>query len=351
MKWFTLYMYKYRVPDKTLLLIFIFIALLSSRASAEYVEPDKINFLEMPLDSIQKTIWNDYPVIVHRRTPEQIKELQNSFENTPSKDKRWLAYRSIARIKGNEFASGIMQFTEKYITEHNVYMSEIPEFGIFSMVSPILGCAIFKEENGFVDPCNGVKFDFAGRVIDNKGYDHLRLTIPPHRILDKKLEFLVDYNAKEVVDFTPDILSMNLADIDKALFAIDFEKLDILKRIVSQNPSVLLQQNSAGSTVLQLASIHETTIDYVLSFEEVQIDHINDAGYTALLFAIYAHKYENAEKLVLNGARMDAFSSNGISAKSVKDFIVEEMYYESEVAEEIFGHLKQVQKKYKAEAH
>ena len=334
--------FKHQVFDKTLMFFFLFPIFIPIRVGAEYVNPAEVNFLNPPLDSIQKTMWEDYPVIVHRRTQEQVEELKHSFSNTPSFDKRWLAYRSIARMKGNEFASAIMQFTETYISENNAYMSEIPEFGVYSMVSPILGCAVFKEEDGFIDPCYDIRFDLAGRVINHKGYEHLRLTIPPYKIVENKLEFLEDYKAKEVVDFTPDILNMNLPNIDKALLAIDFERLDLLKQIVEASPSVLSQRNSAGSTVLQLASIHDSTIDYVLSFENIQLDHINDAGYTALLFAIFSRKFENAEKLILRGARMEAFSLNGNSAKSVENFIVEDMYYEPEAAKDVLKHLNQL---------
>lgn len=321
---------------------------ISFRVSAEYVEPDRVNLANPTLDSIQKTMWIDYPVIIHRRTPEQIKTLQTSFDNTAPLKKRWLSYRSIARYNGNEFASAIMQFTEKYISDKNVYMSETPEFGIFSLVSPIAGCAIIRDEHGFIDPCSGVKFDFAGRVIGNSDYDHLRLTIPPHQIVENKLEFLKEYKAKEVVDFTPDILGMKLPDIDKALLAIDFESIDILKQIINENPSVTSQKNSTGSSILIFASIHDSTIDYVLSLDDIQIDHINDAGYTALLFAILARKFENAEKLILNGARIDSFSSKGITAKSLEQFIIEDTTYDIEDAKEIFDHLEQLSRKYRA---
>lgn len=325
-----------------LLLIFVFVCS-PTYSQTGFLEPSEVNLVNPPTDSLQKTMWKDYPVIVHHRTKDQINALKKSFDGTPSAEKRLLAYRSIARSQGHELASIIMEFTEKYISTKNVYMSEIPEFGVFSMVSPILGCSIFKDDEGFVDPCNGVRFDYAGKVINHKGYDHLRLTIPPHKIIDKKLVFLDDYKAKEIVDFTPDIMAMNSSDIDKAIFAVDFERLDILKDIIVKSPNVLLQQNTNGSTILQVAAFHQSTIDYLLNFEDVQINHINKAGYTALLFAIYSRNFDNAEKLVRQGARLDSFSLNGVSAKSVEEFVLQDMYFDEPTAAEFVEHLKKIQ--------
>lgn len=182
----------------------------------------------------------------------------------------------------------------------------------------------------------------AGKVSNHPGYQYLRLTVPPHRIVNGKLIFLTEYQADQVEDFTPDILSMDASDIDKALYAIDFERLDILQVLVQQNPAVLRQENSTGSTVLHLAAFHDTTLDYLLASGISDINQINHAGYTALLFAIMGEKYENAEKLVKHGARFEAFSQNGRVAKSVEAFIAEDMYRDLKAAREIREHLERL---------
>jgi hypothetical protein len=330
--------------------LFFLLASIPLCLKANYLQPNELNLVNPPLDSIQKTIWKEYPVLIHRRTEEQMKKLQKLFDETPSYEKRISAYRSIARMKGHEFASNIMEFTEKYISEKNVYMSEIPEIGVFSMVSPILGCSISRDGNGFVDPCNGIRFDIVGKVIDHIGYDHLRLTIPPHRIVNNKLVFLENYKAKKIIDFTPDILAMNDSDLSKAILAIDYERPDILKLIVEKSPEIITQQNNVGSTLLQVASYHQKTLDYLLSFDEVQINHINDSGYTALLFSISLKNFDNAEKLVHHGARFDSFSLNGVSAKSVEEFTTEYLNFDKQTVEKLLKRLKKAEEKFNTNA-
>jgi hypothetical protein len=134
------------IIQRTLIILFLILGCSPFYLNAEFIEPSEVNLIDPPVDSMQKTMWKGFPVIIHRRTETQVNELQNLFDATPSEGKRLPAYRSIARSQSHALAIIIMEFTEKYISEKNVYMSEVPEFGIFSMVSPILGCAIFKGE-------------------------------------------------------------------------------------------------------------------------------------------------------------------------------------------------------------
>lgn len=320
----------------TLVSVFFVCLFVFFDSQANFVAPEKVDLINAPLDSTQQTLWKTFPIIIHRRTPAQIKAIENSFDHTSSKAQRFLSYQSIARTQGHEFASSIMAFTESYISNKNVYMSEKPEFGIYSQVSPILGCSIYKAEQVFIDPCFNVKFDFAGRVKDHSGYQHLRLTIPPHRIVKGKLEFIEDYRPAQIVDFTPNILNMDVSDIEKALLAIDFERLDILKQVVAQNPTVLSQKNTAGSSAIQLAAFHDTTLDYLLTFESININHVNNAGYTALMFAVWNRKLDNAKKLIAFGATPQAFTYNGKHVPSIYDFLINEYLFDDETAKEIY---------------
>ncbi|GGD76868.1 hypothetical protein GCM10011357_34890 [Lacimicrobium alkaliphilum] len=317
---------------------------MSLKLQAKFLAPDEVNLIDPPLDSVQRTLWNDFPVIIHRRTQEQLKFIERSFEATPSEAQRFLSYQSIARTHGHEFASAIMEFTENYIAAQNVYMSELPEFGIYSQVSPILGCAVFKADRGFIDPCNNVEFDFTGKVKNHSGYEHLRLTVPPHRVVDNKLEFIKDYKPKEVIDFTPNILEMNVSDIEKALFAIDFERLDILKKICGQNPEVLTQKNSAGTNLIQMAAYHDSTLDYLLGFENIQLEHVNKAGYTALMFAVWNEKFKNAEKLIKRGATPQSYFYQDSYVPSIYEFMVNEYLFTEDVAREIHEKLLEIGK-------
>lgn len=128
-----------------LMILVLLLFCLPENTKAEFLRPEEINLTNPPPDTLQKTLWLDYPVLIHRRTTEQIERLRSAPDTTPDVEQRRLAYQSIARVKGNAFASAIKQFTEQYIAAKNIFMSELPEFGIFSMVSPISGCSIGRD--------------------------------------------------------------------------------------------------------------------------------------------------------------------------------------------------------------
>lgn len=334
------------LKSESLLLVSILVIciLISFESKGDFVAPEDINLVDAPLDSVQQTLWFGFPVVIHRRTKEQLKYIESSFESTPAEFLRFLSYQSIARSHSHEFASAVMEFTENYIATKNVYMSELSDFGIYSQVSPVFGCAVAKIDTGFIDPCNNVEFDFAGRVKEKSGAAHLRLMILPHRVVDNKLEFIEDYKPQKVTDFTPDILKMDITDIEKALLAIDFERLDILKQISKQNPIVITQQNSAGTNLVQMAAYYDTTLDYLLSFENIKIDHINNAGYTALMFAVWNENFENAEKIINYGATPQGYFYENSYVPSIYEFMVNEYRFTEAVAKEVYEQLLEIEK-------
>jgi len=326
-----------------LLIIAFTLAIFPCYSAMTIPQPDEVNLIDPPIDSVQKTVWNGFPVLIHRRTPEQLKSIEESFKHTPTEQKRFLAYQSIARAHGNHFASAIRGFTEKYIAERNVYMSEIPEFGIYSMVSPILGCAVSKRDEGFIDPCNNVSFDFAGKVVNSIGYNHLRLTVPPHKITDNRLVFLEGYERVEIIDFTPDILAMNISRVEKAIYAVDWENLNILKSIVEQYPEVINQTNTNGSNVLHVSAYHKETLEYLLGFKDIKINQINNSGFSPLLFAVIMENFTNAETLIRHGAKLEGYSMNGKTVPSVFEYLITRGNKSKTFAKEVVSRLKKVQ--------
>ncbi|QDP00278.1 ankyrin repeat domain-containing protein [Thalassotalea sp. PS06] len=329
-----------RLITKTHACLAIALLSLSFISEGTSLKPEQINLVNPPLDSIQKTSWNGYPILIHRRTPAQLKLIQESFENTPDKRDRFTYYQSIARVRGNEFASAIRQFTEQYITENNVYMSENPEFGIYSMSSPILGCSVSKTDGGFMDPCNGVSFDYAGKVDNHSGYSNLRLMVPPHKIIDNRLVFIDDFEGVEIIDFTPDILAMNVPDITKALYAVDWERLDILKSIVESSPEVVTETNSHGSNLLHASAAHETTLEYLLSLNKINVNTINESGYSPLLLAVMIGNYRNAKTLLNHGATIESYSLGGRTAASLYEYLTVERNHSPARADKIIAELK-----------
>ena len=289
---------------------------------------------------IKKLDLNGFPVMIHHRTKEQIESIEQTNYKNLIKDVRYISYQNIARSHGHEYASKIMDFTEAYITKDNSYMSEQPEYGVYSFVSPILGCAVYEDENGFTDPCKLAKFDYTGRVVSPKKYEHLRLLIPPYKIEGNILTFLDDYKAQKIIDFTPDILSMKEPPIERAIYAVVWDRLDILKKIVAKYPEVLTQTNSNGTTLLHASASELSTLEYLLSFKLVNVNAINDSNYTPLQISLLIQNIENAKLLVKNGATMDSISENGKTALSALNYLVKKQGYSVQDANQLLNELK-----------
>ena len=338
----------FRPKSRLQLGLMLILLLTSYKSPAQHISVDELNLVDSPADSVQHVLWDTFPLIIHRRTPAQLMSLRDTLYTTPSSDLRFLSYQTIARTHGNEFASAIMEFTEHYITQQNVYMSEIPEFGIYSQVSPVSGCTVGKTESGFLDPCRGIAFDHAGKVVNNDSVKHMRLLVPPHKIVNNKLVLLDDYKAKKLVDFTPDILNMDITPIEKALYAIDFENLDILKQIVKQHPKVITQQNDVGTTLVQMAAYHDKTLDYLLSMlsneEYGYLQHVNKAGYNALMFAVWNEKHENAKKLIAAGATTQSYLYENETVPSIYEFMLAQRSLSANDAEEVHSMLLAIEK-------
>lgn len=227
-------------------------------------------------------------------------------------------YIALAKTFGNEYASAIMQFTEAYYQSGNDFISEVPEFGIYGMTSPVLGCAVSKTDTGFTDLCFNVMFDFTGRMVPNDRYVHSRLSVLPYKIDNKKLILLEDYRVTEVFDFTPNIMAFDISPFKKAIEAIQWERLDILKTIIEKHPEVIEQKGTNNATLILIAASRNTSLEYLLSLSSKNINEITNDGYTPIMLAILADNIERAEILIRHGARIDSYSQSGYSAKSIE---------------------------------
>ena len=206
-------------------------------------------------------------------------------------------------------------------------MSLEPKFGVYSFVSPVMGCAVYFHQDRFKDPCHSAEFDLAGRVISPEQYVHFRLTIPPHKIEGSKLTFLSDYEPKKITDFTPNIMGMDLPYIDKGLLAVHWDRLDILKLVVAEHPKVLVETNQHGTNLLHAAAAQNNTLSYLLSFSEIEVNSVNKSNFTPLLFAIMVNKIDNAKLIIQHGGKINGVSNGNRRAKSVFDYLVMDRYY------------------------
>jgi ubiquinol-cytochrome c reductase iron-sulfur subunit len=129
-----------------------------------------------PLQAGQQMIvkWRGHPIFVTRRTPEQLKTMQDSALVSQLSDPN----------------STVVQ-QPPYAT--NFHRSSNPEYGVLVGVCTHLGCIPNYEpgkgqvtadwEGGYFCPCHGSKYDLAGRVFRGVPAPY-NLPVPPYRFTD-----------------------------------------------------------------------------------------------------------------------------------------------------------------------
>jgi ankyrin repeat protein len=128
--------------------------------------------------------------------------------------------------------------------------------------------------------------------------------------------------------------------IERAIYAVVWDRLDILKTIVTKYPEVLTQKNSHGTTLLHASASELSTLEYLLSFKLVNVNAINDSNYTPLQISLLTQNIENAKLLVKNGATMDSISENGKTALSALSYLVKKQGYSAQDANQLLNELK-----------
>ena len=148
----------------------------SERAKAAGA-PVEVDISGMKPDEVRTVEWRGKPVWVVRRTPEQVAELP---KNDPE-----LADPNSLRNQDT--------LTPPYA--RNQYRSIKPEYFVTVGICTHLGCAPSAKfesgaqpslpnnwPGGWLCPCHGSTFDFAGRVYKNKPAPD-NLEVPPHKYL------------------------------------------------------------------------------------------------------------------------------------------------------------------------
>lgn len=148
----------------------------SERAKAAGA-PVEVDISGMKPDEVRTVEWRGKPVWVVRRTPEQVAELP---KNDPE-----LADPNSLRNQDT--------LTPAYA--RNQYRSIKPEYFVTVGICTHLGCAPSAKfeagaqpslpnnwPGGWLCPCHGSTFDFAGRVYKNKPAPD-NLEVPPHKYL------------------------------------------------------------------------------------------------------------------------------------------------------------------------
>lgn len=162
----------------------LFSGLGSGDGNAEKLPMLEVDIADMSAGEIRFLTWEGRAVMVHRRRPEQMSQLEHD-------DERLLDASSTQ--------------SKQPIGAGNSYRSLMPEWFIAIGLGTDYGCPV-KElsavtaatdggeikwqekpwQGGFVDTCRGSRYDYAGRVFANQFADS-NLVVPDYAIIGEKL--------------------------------------------------------------------------------------------------------------------------------------------------------------------
>ncbi|CAB1274283.1 ubiquinol-cytochrome c reductase iron-sulfur subunit [Candidatus Nitrosacidococcus tergens] len=138
--------------------------------------PVEVDISKLEEGHLMTVEWRGQPVWVFRRTPEELKELDEITSSGKLRD------------------PNSNQVSQQPDSDKNNYRSLKPEIGVLVGICTHLGCSpsyrpdIAPEDlgadwkGGFFCPCHGSRFDLAGRVYEGVPAP-LNLVVPPYRYL------------------------------------------------------------------------------------------------------------------------------------------------------------------------
>ena len=137
-----------------------------------------------------------------------------------------------------------MDSSKKY--NEDKFRCEDPRYAIFLTIIPSTRCAVYPYEGYFHDACGGSKFDMAGRQLMEQLDKDFSLFVPPHKI-ENGLSIFGEFGFNgEIVDFSPDILELDISNYEKAVEAIMWNKLAVLQWLIVKEPLLLEKLNGNG---------------------------------------------------------------------------------------------------------
>jgi ubiquinol-cytochrome c reductase iron-sulfur subunit len=159
-----------------------------------------ISIKELKKGEFIRMTWHGNPIGVYRRTSEEVSQFSrmslfvyDPFSSNQIASPFWLKYLD----------SNKQLFVTNKRWLKTAHRSINKEYFVFSLISPVLGCAMKLTTNqsmgklvfpstkpkGFYDPCSNASFDLAGRIFINNKFKH-HMYIPNHRYIDENtIEF------------------------------------------------------------------------------------------------------------------------------------------------------------------
>jgi ankyrin repeat protein len=169
-------------------------------------------------------------------------------------------------------------------------------------ISPVSGCKLeFVGSKGLIDPCGGTIFDSRG-CTDRSCTKGEVLIVPDYSIENSsvKLSFV---KQQELVDFSPDIETLDISTNEKIFEALIWKKEDLAKKLINENIELFDYVNKNNTTFMHIASANGYySIVSSLIDRGADVNAKTDNGYTPLYFSVSGGRTEVSKLLVKNGA-------------------------------------------------
>ena len=265
--------------------------------------------------------WLGMPVIIYKRTKEEIKSTQNSTKPSINKGLYSRALQHTAKLYGNEFATGLYSTASLETTPSR---SLNPEILVVLGISSYHGCHITFSGNHpkLIDPCSNAMYDSNGRIKKANEREYYHLLVPPHYYEGNKL--YIGHKTPgniSTIDFSPNIESMNVSTGEKLLLALEWRKIELIKKL-TKKPTAVQYQTKVGATALHIAA-HKAKPDIVkiLLSAGFDINKPTKSGVTPIQLALLSNNEETAVFLLKNNAKTNGFCQNELCAVSATEFL------------------------------
>lgn len=263
--------------------------------------------------------WQGYPVIIYKRTPEQIKQLKSKAVLSNTQHLYDAAARK-AYMSGNQMGSTLFYSTLSH--KDKAVRSQTDDLLVVLGLSSSFGCAIkFDEQQSvFVDPCSKSTYGLDGRILTPTNREQHDLLIPPYLIEkgEVKLGKLVE---EKIIDFAPSIADLDMPDFRKLLSAISWRKTELAKRYI--NKKTAQETTQTGANALHAAA-GNTMPDIIKLLVEAgaDINKITQAGYTPLQLALLnLNDLTNAKTMIELGAKTEKYCQGKQCTQSAMEFV------------------------------
>jgi hypothetical protein len=177
-----------------------------------------------------------------------------------------------------------------------------PTIFVAFAISPTSGCKLeFVDSKGFIDPCGGKVFDSRGCTTNDCNSSDM-LMVPNYSLEDGNV-FIDDLNGQELVDFSPNIESLNLSMNEKIFEALVWKKKRLAEKLLVQNKGLFDYGNANNTSFIHIASANGySSLVKTLIERGADVNIKTDEGYTPLYFAVTNGWEEISMLLVAHGA-------------------------------------------------